>query len=145
MENYDDAYLARRADVETLNQGQRKVGAANMGGYAIECLLKSILVPYSMRSSGKCKPSHMKTHDLIELITQINPIFDKIEPDSPVTEWIDTVFRPDRTKTFIGLRYQGETVMDAEYDNWYQAYTSLRDWLLEERDWLLQEWQSHGT
>ncbi|GBF79657.1 hypothetical protein AsFPU1_1056 [Aphanothece sacrum FPU1] len=70
MEDYQSAFLQRHQDQEILCDSQRKIAAMHLGGVAIECLLKSIIITYHDIEEWKTtsnNPGHTITnpgHDL---------------------------------------------------------------------------------
>ena len=112
----------------------------HFGGFTIECLLKSMILDSLHKNSRRewktdsNDPGHTITnpgHSFQSALRNHNRLRSRIEKFPVVKKWRDTVEHPNHH--FIDMRYSDDNLQDESYKEWWQAYQSLRNWLLKQR------------
>ncbi len=149
MEDYRRAYLERLEDKDKLIAHDRRLAAMHLGGVAIECLLKALLVEVEgvsawHVSSDKCpscgvaiRPSYPQSHgvanpghDLMRAITASSRLKNRLmsHPQRQMlVDWINEIMKP--SCNFIALRYECNPPDDSKFQAWKDAFGRLHFWL----------------
>lgn len=126
----------RREDAEKLHATQRWAGAIYLGGYAIECSLKS-LICYNERTNNfketrlwKSGVTGASLHDLTQLINQLPEIQrfianDRTNTYKPAWKTVSDLWQKDE------LRYGGEQGQEADSARFIDAIQKLHRLILE--------------
>jgi hypothetical protein len=139
MEDYYSAFLQRAADVTILDKNGRRTAAIHIGGVAIECLLKHMILTSVQKDAIKdWYDGTEKTedyghtyknpgHDYDEALRCLNTLRHRMKRLPAVWAWLDVVEEPDGH--FIDMRYSGKEPEEEKYTRWYRSYLSLKGWL----------------
>jgi hypothetical protein len=126
VDDYFKAWVARKEDTTTL--ATRYEGAMHLGGITIECLLKHMAQQYLSLKHP------LGGHLLGDYFYKIDPLQDRMNDD--IATWIEKVQWPISTKKdevdYIAVRYLGSQPSQADYEDWYNAYNGLQEWLKEQ-------------
>ena len=140
MEDYRAAFEQRNQDTEALYSSERKVAAMHFGGITVECLLKSLIfanLPKHAQKEWKTDsnaPGHTYTnpgHSFQEALRRNNVLNTRVSRNPKVRNWIKIVENPNQM-SFIDMRYSSSIPHEQNYKEWWFAYTSLRNWLLNQ-------------
>lgn len=146
MENYEGAYRQRHQDTQVLHQADRKTAAMHLGGCAIECLLKAMILAQipdldqrQWCTKGVSQTDGIKRpgHDLARAVNKHPTLESRIHSNQKVRQWLERVNQPcSGTQSFIDLRYTDVEPQSEEYQTWWDSYTQLCRWL-ERQIWEL--------
>lgn len=144
MEDYEKAFGSRRADVDTLLAGgtPRTTAAAHLGGVAVECKLKSLVIQYhriDMWGKSSCRakdPKHKQPierpgHGLISSLKLMQQMYKKALTDRNFLIHLNRVMYPagQTEHDFIDLRYFGENLTGATLIEWKASLSYVLGWL----------------
>ncbi|MGY2960730.1 hypothetical protein ACVWZP_001679 [Pseudomonas sp. TE36184] len=144
MENYEMAFESRRADVETLMAGEtpRTTAAAHLGGVAIECRLKHLVVRYHgitawgdrgtrPKDARKGQPIERPGHGLLASLRLMGELNKKALLDPAFLIHLSRIMNPGGATAhdFIDLRYVGEDLMGNTLSDWRQSLKYVLGWL----------------
>lgn len=136
MENYQDAFLHRLIDTETLHNSGRKIAAIHFGGITIECFLKAILlssIPVGAKPEWKTdsyNPGHTISnpgHSFIRALQRNNKLYSRAQNSRHVMKLLEEVENPGQH--FIDMRYSCDEPADADYKQWFENYSRLLAWI----------------
>jgi hypothetical protein len=140
MENYEGAYRQRHRDTEVLHGVDRATAAMHLGGCAVECLLKAMILAQipnpnqrQWHTEENPQPHGIKrpNHDLQEALKQYRKLYDRALKDPQVLKWFNAVEFP--SQHFIDLRYSDTEPSPEGYKIWWDAYTKLCRWLEKQK------------
>lgn len=139
VEDYFGAFQARALDTDILYQAGRSVGTVHFGGIAIECLIKSIIIirhgieewhtEYNNQLHGIKNPGH----DLIQAFRLIPELRCRLKESPQLVSCLNILLNPIGNGNYINERYNGQDIPEERLKEWYNAYLSLRRWLLKNR------------
>jgi len=144
MENYEKAHECRLLDIEVLlaGQNQRGTAAAHLGGTAVECRLKALVLTYhkistwdepsKRRKDSRCGiPIPRTGHGLIGAVRLMQGLFDKSKADHLFLKHLSNVTYPaGQTDTdFIALRYSTQNLEGASLQQWHISLKYVLGWL----------------
>jgi len=144
MENYEEAHECRLLDIEVLlaGQNQRGTAAAHLGGTAVECRLKALVLTYHKIStwdepSKRRKdsrygiPIHRTGHGLIEAVRLMQGLFNKAKADHLFIKHLNNVTYPagQNNTDFIALRYSAQNLESASLQQWHISLKYVLGWL----------------
>lgn len=140
IEDYQSAYLQRCQDTTVLHEGQRWLASMHWGGCTVECLLKAIVLsqipnPEERHWSTKEHPQphgiKRPGHDLKQALQCHQRLFHRAQQSTIVMKWLNRVQTP--SQNFIDLRYEGQDPHETDYQEWWDAYNQLREWLEQQK------------
>jgi hypothetical protein len=144
MENYAGAHESRLSDVDALlaSPNQRATAAAHLGGVAVECRLKALVVRYHKiaawdEPSGRTKDPQYKQpisrpgHGLISAIKIMSDLYKKALADRLFLGHLDRVMHPTGATMvdFIELRYSADDLDRATMADWRRSLDYVLGWL----------------
>lgn len=144
MENYEKAHECRLLDIDALLAGknQRGTAAAHLGGAAVECRLKALVLTYHKistwndqskrrKDSRFGKPIPRTGHGLIGAVRLMQDLFDKAKADPLFLKHLNNVTYPaGQTETdFIALRYSAQNLGGASLLQWHNSLKYVLGWL----------------
>lgn len=144
MEDYGSAFSSRRADVEALLgcQPPRSTAAAHIGGVAIECKLKSLVVNYHgikywgdnstrAKDSRRGQPIERPGHGLLSSLRLMNQMFSKASLDPNFMRHLSRIMHPRGAteNDFIELRYSGDEIAANTLAEWRVSLQYVIGWL----------------
>lgn len=139
MEDYRRAYLERALDKNELDGRGRQVASAHLGGIAIECFLKAIVVQAhgisawhdpehnKPQTHGVRNPGHAlmrAVYGVPKLASQYHALISLGHTD--VQSALTKVQQPAPCG-YISLRY--EAVCNFDYADWKRAFDTLHKWI----------------
>lgn len=144
MEDYAGACESRLSDVTTLLERDppRSVAAAHLGGIAIECRIKALILDYHnishwddpsrrpkdpMRKQPVARPGH----SLIAALRQMNDLYRKALADRFFIEHLDRLTHPAGATglDFIDLRYRADELGEETLRDWRRSLAYVHGWL----------------
>jgi hypothetical protein len=144
MENYAGACESRLKDVTALLGcvPPRSVAAAHLGGIAIECRIKALILDYhkianwgdqsrrpkdAMRNQSIARPGH----SLIAALRQMDDLRRKAMADKYFIEHLDRLTHPAGSTAldFIDLRYRADELGKETLHNWHRSLKYVQGWL----------------
>ncbi len=144
MENYEKAHECRLLDIEALLAGQipRGTAAAHLGGSAVECRLKALVLTYHKISSWNDhslrrkdsrfgQPIPRTGHGLIGAVRLMQELYDKAKADHLFLKHLNNVTYPaGRNDTdFIALRYSAQDLGGMSLYEWNKSLNYVLGWL----------------
>lgn len=144
MENYAGACSARYLDVETLlgSLPPRTVAAVHIGGIAVECRLKALILNYHgitewnqhgrrARDAYAGRPVQGPGHHLVSALKLMTRLFDKAKADPLFMKHLDQVMHPvgSRDIDFIALRYSANELNGDSLATWRKSLDYVTGWL----------------
>lgn len=144
MENYDKAHECRLEDIDTLLAGQnpRGTAAAHLGGAAVECRLKALVLRYHNISTWNDKSKRHKDsrygtpilrtgHGLIAAVRLMQDFYGRAKADPLFLKHLNNVTYPaGQTDTdFIALRYSAQNLEGDSLLQWQNSLKYVLGWL----------------
>lgn len=144
MENYGLAFESRRVDVEALMACAvpRTTAAAHLGGVAIECRLKDLVVRYHgiaawgdlgtrLRDSRRGQPIERPGHGLLASLRLMSDLNKKALLDPAFLVHLSRIMNPGGATShdFIDLRYVGDNISGNTLHDWRQSLQYVLGWL----------------
>lgn len=144
MEDYAGAFAARYLDVEALLRSvpQRRVAAAHIGGVAVECHLKALILTYHgitawsqvgrrARDTYYGRSIERPGHGLMTAIKQMSDLYAKAKSDPSFIQHLNQVMRPvgSTNVDFIDLRYVAQEMSSANLADWQKSLNYVAGWL----------------
>lgn len=139
MEDFTGAYLERKKDVAALPVN-RAIAIFHLGGIAIECRLKSLLLGYHRIGDWKQQSCRIKdsmfnqsiknpSHDLVKAIELMPDLFMTAKLDARFWLELANIIRPlgSTAPDYISLRYIPQTAQPIE--SWQQSFDYVCGWL----------------
>lgn len=141
MEDFEGAYLARKNDISVLPKNKHHtIAIFHLGGIAVECRLKSLLLLYHKISefdekSGRSKDSmHNQiiknpSHGLLTALRRMPDFNNRAKLDGQFLKNLNKILYPlDRTDIdYISLRYIPQTSQSQE--DWQKSFDYVCGWL----------------
>lgn len=152
MEDYAGASASRLQDVEGLLSPsiQRTVAAAHLGGVAVECQIKCLIVRYhqlaqwdgvSKRSKDpkRGQPIPRPGHGLIAGLRLMDDVYRKARADYNFLTHLDRVMHPSgaSVQDFIELRYSAKEFNSQTMIEWRRSLNYVIGWLRKNESTLL--------
>lgn len=140
MDDYAAASKERALDTLALHKAspnRRTKGAVHLGGITLECILKDMIFTYhsiknwGQRSKRTGDVIQNPSHKLETAIGLVDGVRVRLEASQEMKEHFQTVLRIGGG--YIHLRYKGGSIPNARYEEWYQAYDSLKKWLIQQK------------
>ena len=144
MENYEKAHECRLLDIDVLlaGQNQRGTAAAHLGGTAVECRLKTLVLKYHQISAWNEQSKRRKDskfgmpiprtgHGLIGAVRLMQDLYAKAKADPLFLKHLNNVTYPaGQTDTdFIALRYSARNLEGASLQQWHNSLKYVLGWL----------------
>lgn len=144
MEDYGKAFDSRRADVNKLltNDNPRTTAAAHLGGVAVECKLKALVVKYHGisvwgESSSRPKdprrgqPIERPGHGLVGSLRLMQELYSKASSDRNFMTHLSRIMHPSGPTEldFIDLRYSGHDLEGNTLGDWHKSLNYVLSWL----------------
>jgi len=142
MEDFTGAYKERKDDAFALLalQNNHSIAAFHLGGIAIECYLKSLLISYHQLSDWKHKslkqndplfdkPIKNPSHRLMEAIKNMSNLYNIAITDGVFLNHLSRIINPlgEDSPDYISLRYSSEAIDSTE--EWLQSFNYVLGWL----------------
>jgi len=141
MEDFAGAYLARKKDIFALPCDQNHtIAIFHLGGIAVECRLKSLLLDYHKinkftENSNRPKdpmynqPVVNPSHRLSIALKWMPDFYKKAKSDSQLLKHLQTILYPlgSTEVDYITLRYIPQTTQSQE--NWQKSFDYVCGWL----------------
>lgn len=142
MEDFTGAYLARKDDISALprNPAIHSIAVFHLGGIAIECRLKSLLLLYHQISDWDSKSRRVKDtmcnqvitnpkHSLITAIRRMPDLYKRAQSDFNFLKHLHNIYYPLGATSidFIDIRYIPQTTQSQE--DWQKSFDYVCGWL----------------
>lgn len=141
MEDFAGAYLARKSDIFALPRNQNHaVAIFHLGGIAIECRLKAMLLAYhritnwnlpSQRTDDNLHGLVIKnpSHDLLKAVQNMSALNSVAMLDSHFFVHLENIKRPlgSTNPDYISLRYIPNT--QQTISTWQYSFNYINQWL----------------
>jgi len=142
MEDFTGAYIERKRDTSVLLalQSDHSIAIFHLGGIAIECRLKALIILYhnlhdwkhkSRRQGDDLFDTSIKnpSHRLIEAIQSMPILYDKAKMDAAFLQHLSNIINPLGTSEsdYISLRYSSKT--EQPLDGWQKSFNYVCGWL----------------
>ena len=142
MEDFTGACLERKKDTEALLKlKEHSIAALHLGGIAIECRLKSLLILYHRISewdekSGRRSDSMYNQqiqnpgHSLITALRHMPRLYQLAKSDRQLLQHLHCIIYPFGTTSvdYISLRYICQSSQD-QHDEWKKSFEYVFGWL----------------
>lgn len=144
MEDYSGACAARYLDIAALLAAdpQRPTAAAHIGGIAVECQIKALVLMYHGISGWDQQGRRSKDaylgrlverpgHSLISAIKLMARMYERAKADPLFIKHLDQVMHPagSRDADFIGLRYAAGNLENNTLGAWQVSLNYVNGWL----------------
>ena len=152
MEDYAGACAARHLDLEVLlsSEPKRSVAAVHIGGIAVECHLKALILNYHgitewnqlgrrVRDAYYGRQVERPGHHLVSSVKLMTHLYEKAKADPLFMKHLDQVMHPagSRDADFIALRYAASDLGSHTLDTWRRSLTYVTGWLRKNEEVLL--------
>jgi hypothetical protein len=144
-EDYASAHLERAIDQSILDKGDRRIAAMHIGGIAIECRLKALILGHFPVNQRYWKP-HPKSedqpsqhcnisnpgHNLEQALNKLEELGVITSPGRQIRDALTAIQNPlpkHPNIGFINLRYYGSFLEASDYELWQANYQTLTTWL----------------
>jgi len=141
MEDFAGAYLARKKDIFALpNDQNHTIAIFHLGGIAVECRLKSLLLDYhkinkfAENSNRPKDPMYNQLvinpgHRLSIALKHMSDFYKKAKSDSQLLKHLQTIIYPlgSSEVDYISLRYIPKTTQSQ--DDWQKSFDYVCGWL----------------
>lgn len=141
MEDFAGAYLARRNDILAMPRNQNHtIAIFHLGGIAVECRLKSLLLDYHRinkfdensnrpKDSMYNQPVANPNHGLATALRRMSDFNNKAKSDSQLLKHLQTILYPlgSTEVDYISLRYVPQTNQSQE--DWQKSFDYVCGWL----------------
>lgn len=141
MEDFEGAYLARKNDISAFPENQHHtIAIFHLGGIAIECRLKSLLLLYHRISKFDEKSSRAKdsmcnqpianpSHGLLTALRRMPDFYKRASSNKQLLLHLQNIIHPlgSTDIDFISLRYIPETTQSQE--DWQKSFDYVCGWL----------------
>lgn len=144
MEDYAGACTARHLDVDALLTAEPKrcTAAAHIGGIAVECQIKALILAYHRIGSWSEQGRHPRDpyfgksverpgHHLLSAVKVMARLYEKAKADPLFLRHLDQVMHPtgSRDADFISMRYAADDLNEATLAAWRESLTYVSGWL----------------
>lgn len=144
MENYEEAHRLRLLDVDALLAvaPPRSTAAAHLGGVAVECRLKALILTYHKinvwdePSKRVGDPRHKRpiqrtSHALRAAVKLMDVLYKKAQADPQFLKHLESVTYPAgaNASDFIALRYSGSDLGSEIFPEWRRSLDYVLGWL----------------
>jgi hypothetical protein len=144
MEDYEEAYRQRLLDINALLAAdpKRTTAAAHVGGVAIECRLKALIISYHEilewgeksrrpKDPRTSQPIQRTSHALFAAVKQMDVLYKKAMTDQHFIRHLNAVNYPvGASETdFIALRYSSRNLNEANMEGWKRSFSYVQNWL----------------
>lgn len=144
MENYDEACKCRLSDIAALLAGpdKRTTAAAHLGGVAVECRLKALVLAYHRISAWDALSSRKKDarfgqaiprtgHGLMGAVKLMQDVYKAAKSDHLFLMHLNNVNHPTGSTEidFIALRYSAQAINNAALQDWQRSFKYVLGWL----------------
>ena len=144
MEEYERAYKNRLLDIDALLAANipRITAATHLGGVAIECRLKALVITYhSIKEWGEPSkrvgdprfrvPIGRTSHGLISAVKLMSTLYKKAMADRHFLNHLSDVTYPTGSTVtdFIALRYSSHDLDGQALVNWKRSFDYVIGWL----------------
>lgn len=151
MENYFGAFTSRIADVDALLAAtpRRTTAAAHLGGVAVECRLKALLLAYHELSEWEQpsrrprapklgQPISRPGHGLLAALRDMSAIYLKAKADRLFLSHLERVMHPTGATyaDFIDLRYSADELDGTSMTDWRTSLDYVLRWLKKNEELL---------
>lgn len=142
MEDFTGAYTERKRDALALLSlsNNHEIAVVHLGGVAIECRLKALIILYHKLNEWKHKsrregdPLFDKSiknpsHRLMEAIESMPLLYDKAKTDSNFLRHLQKIINPFGISEpdYISLRYSSG--IEQPLNDWLQSFNYIIGWL----------------
>lgn len=141
MEDFAGAYLARKNDISVFPKNQHHtIAIFHLGGIAVECRLKSLLLLYHKISKFDEKSSRAKdsmynqaivnpSHSLLTALRQMPDFYKCAKSDRHLLIHLQNIIHPLGSTDigYISLRYIPQTSQSQE--DWQKSFDYVCGWL----------------
>ena len=141
MEDFAGAYLARKNDLSALPKNQHHaIAIFHLGGIAVECRLKSLLLDYHRinkfdensnrpKDSMYNQPVANPSHGLLTALRRMPDFYKRATSDMQVLKHLQTILYPlgSTDADYISLRYIPQTTQSQE--DWQKSFGYVCGWL----------------
>lgn len=144
MENYIGASEERYIDVNALLDcnSTRTTAAAHLGGIAVECHIKAMVLSYHgihswgeqgkrPRDTHQGKPIERPGHGLISTVKLMPRLYEKAKSDPQFLKHLNALMHPAGSSDidFIALRYAAKNLDRSTCAMWRQSLNYVQGWL----------------
>lgn len=144
MEDYAGACESRLKDVTALLEcvPPRSVAAVHLGGIAIECRIKALILDYheiaNWDDPSRCPKDPMRKqpvtrpgHSLIAGLRLMSDLYRKALADRLFIEHLESLTHPAGSTAldFIDLRYHADELGNETLHNWRRSLKYIQSWL----------------
>ncbi|MBN9125573.1 MAG: hypothetical protein BGO99_07375 [Nitrosospira sp. 56-18] len=144
MEDYEQAHKCRLLDIDVLLTGpnQRITTAAHLGGVAVECRLKALIILYHnisvwdqnskrLKDPLYGKPIPRTGHHLVGAVRLMHVLYRKAKADPAFLKHLERVSYPIGATeiNFIALRYSAHDLDLGALPAWQQSLKYVLGWL----------------
>ncbi len=139
MDDYTGAYIARKKDVSALPK-HHTIAIFHLGGVAVECRLKSLLLIYHQISDWDQKSRRTKdskynqpianpSHGLLTALRRMPDFYKRASSNKQLLLHLQNIIHPlgSTDIDFISLRYIPETTQSQE--DWQKSFDYVCGWL----------------
>ncbi len=141
MEDFAGAYLARKNDISALPKNQKHtIAIFHLGGIAVECRLKSLLLDYHKinnfsENSNRSKDSMYNqpvvnpSHGLLTALKRMPDFYKKAKSDYRLLTHLQVILYPlcSTEVDYISLRYIPHATQSQE--DWQKSFDYVCGWL----------------
>jgi len=147
MEDFANTYKARKHDAFVLFnlKHNHKVAAFHLGGVAIECYLKSLMLTYHKiknwnETSNRTKDAMFKqpisnpSHSLLNALKHMPDIYKRAKLDKNFMMHINKVMYPlgSTMIDYISIRYTPET--NSSPEDWHVSFNYVCGWIEKNKE-----------
>ena len=140
-EDFAGAYLARKNDISAIPRNQNHaVAIFHLGGIAVECRLKSLLLNYHRinkfddnsnrpKDSMYNQPVMNPSHGLVTALKRMSELHKKAKSDIQLLKHLQTILYPlgSMEVDYISLRYIPQTTQSEK--DWQKSFDYVCGWL----------------
>ncbi|MDI1279652.1 hypothetical protein [Methylobacter sp.] len=139
MDDYTGAYIARKNDISVLPK-HHAIAIFHLGGIAVECRLKSLLLLYHQISDWDQKSRRIKdsmynqpianpSHGLLSALRRMSDISRQAKLDKQFLTHLQKILYPlgSTDIDYISLRYIPQTTQSQE--DWQKSFDYVCGWL----------------
>ena len=144
MEDYEVAHKNRLSDIDVLLAGPNKRGTAaiHLGGVAVECRLKALIILYHRiaawddpskrpKDAKLGQPIARTGHSLISAVRMMPEIYAKAKADPSFLKHLSNINFPTGSSLidFIALRYASAEISEPAISSWRESLKYVLGWL----------------